>query len=155
MTEQPDVTLQLSGDAALVLDAALSKPEDIALRVKEPAEQVAVCELAALLERELVVPFSPDYDGALQAARMRLTARGGVAEGPSESRSSVVPATGHSTASETWTCCFCGSPLIDDASTTAEMQLVGDDAASQTLRSHRSCLRRHLHPSVPLLSMTP
>jgi len=155
MTVQPDVTLHLSGDAALVLDAALSEPEDLALRVKEPAEQVAVCELAALLERALIVTFNPDYDGALQAARMRLATRGGFTEGPSVSDSGLMPAMGHSTASETWACCFCGSPLNDDASTTAELQVVGADASPQALRSHRSCLRRHLHPSVPQLNVTP
>jgi hypothetical protein len=76
MSTQPDITLTLSGDAALVLDAALGATDDSA-RPHANAEQVAFWELEGALERQLVVTFAPDYAEELTAARRRLAERGG------------------------------------------------------------------------------
>lgn len=50
-------------------------------------------------------------------------------------------------------CCFCGGTIDsvspEPVSMTIELNLSGPDKPSQTLYSHVSCLRVHLHPSVP------
>lgn len=70
-----DVTIQLTGDEALVLFDLLHRWEDDE-QVSAPrhgAEQVALWNLSAGLERVLVDPFSPNYGQLLSEARARLT----------------------------------------------------------------------------------
>lgn len=75
MTNADDVTISLSSDEALVLFDLLHRWEDDE-QVTPPqneAEQVALWNLSALLERVLVGPFSPDYIRLASEARTRLT----------------------------------------------------------------------------------
>lgn len=74
MAEQ-DVTISLTGDEALVLFDLLHRWEDLE-QVTAPehrAEQVALWNLSAMLERVLVEPFNPDYAILVSEARARLT----------------------------------------------------------------------------------
>jgi hypothetical protein len=69
-----EVTLRLTSDEALVLFEWLHRCEDLD-RVVPPAhhgEQVALWNLSALLERELVEPFRSDYRDLVEQARVRL-----------------------------------------------------------------------------------
>jgi hypothetical protein len=64
------VTIQLSRDEALVLFDWLHRSEDEG-RVSRPehhAEQVALWNLSALLERELVEPFKQSYSQLVDEA---------------------------------------------------------------------------------------
>jgi hypothetical protein len=75
MTKSGDVTITLTSDEALVLFDLLHHWED-ADRVSVPrhkAEQVALWNLSALLERELIEPFDAKYRDLISAARDRLT----------------------------------------------------------------------------------
>ena len=75
MDDQKDVTISLTADEALVLFDLLHRWEDDE-RVGAPqhqAEQVALWNLSALLERELVEPFDAGYAGLVSDARARLT----------------------------------------------------------------------------------
>jgi hypothetical protein len=75
------VTVTLSNDEALVLDALLATLENQGpLRITHPAELRALWNLHASLERVLVAPFKPDYDRLLASARERLTDSAGEAQ---------------------------------------------------------------------------
>jgi hypothetical protein len=139
MDKLPDVTLTLSGDAALVLDAALSRSDDLGRGPSSVPEQIALLELDAELERRLTATFAPDYDAVLQAARQRLVSQGGALE------SAAPPAPAG------WMCCFCGQHLADAEAGVAELHLATGDGGTQALRCHSRCLRRQVHPRVPLL----
>lgn len=70
-----DVTISLSGDEALVLFDLLHRWEDDG-QVGLPqnlAEQTALWNLSALLERELTEPFSARYADLVAEAAARLT----------------------------------------------------------------------------------
>jgi len=72
--DHPQVTVTLSADEALVLDALLATLEDRSpLRITHPAELRALWNLHAALEKVLVAPFKPDYERLLASARERLT----------------------------------------------------------------------------------
>ena len=75
MTHDPqEVTISLSTDVALVLDALLATLDDQGpLNVTHPAELMALWKLSAALEKVLVAPFKPEYNEILAAARARLT----------------------------------------------------------------------------------
>jgi len=69
-----EVTVTISTDEALVLDALLATLNDRGpLNITHPAELRALWNLHAALEKVLVEPFQPDYDQLLAAARARLT----------------------------------------------------------------------------------
>jgi hypothetical protein len=73
MTE--DVQLSLSADEALVLFDWLHRMEDqdgLHGTVEDNGELVALWNLSALLERELVEPLQADYRVQVAAARRRL-----------------------------------------------------------------------------------
>lgn len=64
------VTLTLAHDEALVLHDFLQRfGASGTLTLEDQAEQRALWNLACLLERELVEPFSADYAEALRRAR--------------------------------------------------------------------------------------
>jgi hypothetical protein len=68
------VTITLTGDEALVL-FDLHRWEDYD-RVSAPryeAEQIALWNLSAVLERAMAEPFRPDYERLVSEARTRLT----------------------------------------------------------------------------------
>ncbi len=72
---QQNVSISLTGDEALVLFDLLHRWEDEE-RVAAPqheAEQIALWNLSALLERELSEPFQPRYADLVSGARDRLT----------------------------------------------------------------------------------
>jgi hypothetical protein len=68
------VTIHLSRDEALVLFEWLhrSEDEDRLSPLAHHGEQVALWNLSALLERELVEPFMQEYTKLLKEARERL-----------------------------------------------------------------------------------
>ena len=71
------VTIELSNAEALVLFEWLHRMEagpGLDGVVEDPAEKVALWNLSALLEREMVEPFHDDYAKRVAAARSRLTA---------------------------------------------------------------------------------
>lgn len=70
-----DVQISLTSDEALVLYDWLhrSEQQDAHASVEHHAEQVALWNLTALLERELVEPFDPRYDELVREARARLS----------------------------------------------------------------------------------
>ena len=70
-----DVTILLTGDEALVLFDVLHRWQDdgqVSGQQNE-AEQVALWNLSAVLERALVEPFNPRYNELVAEARARLT----------------------------------------------------------------------------------
>ena len=72
-TPPNDVEIRLTPDEALVLFEFLSRSSDSdEWRVEGPAEKRALENLGCLLEKQLVEPLHPDYEGLLQAARHRL-----------------------------------------------------------------------------------
>jgi hypothetical protein len=72
MTPEP-ISLELSRDEALVLFEVLHRWADTdRLEFVDEAEQRAMWNLSALLERLMAEPFRPDYDELLAAARDRL-----------------------------------------------------------------------------------
>jgi hypothetical protein len=78
MANPVDMTVVLSSDEALVLFELLHRWEDEE-QVSAPrhgAEQVALWNLSAALERVLIEPFSADYRQLLSEARARLTTTG-------------------------------------------------------------------------------
>ena len=78
MPDPGDVTITLTSDEALVLFDLLHRWEDHD-RVAAPeheAEQTALWNLSALLERVLVEPFDPGYTSLVEAARRRLSPPG-------------------------------------------------------------------------------
>lgn len=77
MADMPktDVTITLTGDESLILYDLLHRWE-VEERVSAPrneAEQVALWNLSALLERELWEPLDPRYAELLAEATARLT----------------------------------------------------------------------------------
>jgi hypothetical protein len=78
VVDDDGVVIELSRDEALVLFEWLHRSEDQD-RVSQPehqAEQVALWNLSALLERALVEPFSQNYRQSVADARERLAGRG-------------------------------------------------------------------------------
>ncbi|MFC5006766.1 hypothetical protein ACFPIJ_54270 [Dactylosporangium cerinum] len=76
---EDDITLRLTSDEALVLFDWLHRCEDED-RVVPPehhGEQVALWNLSALLERELVQPFQDNYGDLIAQARVRLAGEAG------------------------------------------------------------------------------
>lgn len=71
MTEEA-LTLRLSQDEALVLFEWLQRVDDRDDGWVDQAEQRAVWDLTAALERQLVAPFAADYQAQLDAARGRV-----------------------------------------------------------------------------------
>lgn len=47
-----------------------------------------------------------------------------------------------------YACCFCGHPI--EGETPRVLVLEVDDGGSQELSCHEECLRRAIHPSIPL-----
>jgi hypothetical protein len=146
MDRQPDVAITLSGDAALVLDAALAAAVETRTRFDRPAEAAAILELEGALERQLVATFAPNYGELLEAARERLAGSIAYAENPPtpQTRARATPN------EDAWQCCFCGDAL-DDAADVLDLTIHGAPPETQQLRSHRRCVLRALHPSVPLI----
>ncbi len=70
-----DVSISLTGDEALVLFDLLHRWEndDQVSAPQHKAEQVALWNLSAVLERSLHEPFEPRYADLVSAARGRLT----------------------------------------------------------------------------------
>lgn len=71
-----EVDVRLTHDEALVLFDWLHRSEDVdgPAPVEHPAEQVALWNLSALLERHLIDPLTSDYALLVEAARKRLGA---------------------------------------------------------------------------------
>jgi hypothetical protein len=77
------ISLQLTGDAAVVLDSFLSQFDageeaSMELRIQHPAERAAVWALQGALESVLRTPFHPDYDRLLSQAQRRLCDKAGL-----------------------------------------------------------------------------
>jgi hypothetical protein len=69
------ITLELSEDAALVLFDLPHRWEEthgLARPALDAAEQLAVWELSAALERSIREPFLPNYEGLVASALARL-----------------------------------------------------------------------------------
>ena len=68
------ITIHLTSDEALVLFDWLHRCEerDRWVQPEHRAKQVALWNLSALLERELVQPFDHDYVRSVEAAQLRL-----------------------------------------------------------------------------------
>jgi hypothetical protein len=47
-------------------------------------------------------------------------------------------------------CCFCGHPIEEKGHDPVTLNIPLDDGGTQQLPCHEACLRRVLHPSVPL-----
>ena len=82
-SESTMVTIQLSSDEALVLDALVSRfdaseERSTTLVIEHSAERAAVWALQAALERTLVAPLRPDYDRLLGEAQKRLCEKAGL-----------------------------------------------------------------------------
>ena len=72
--DRQEITVALTADEAIVLDALLARAKGHGpLRIDHPAELRALWNLHAALERVLIAPFKPDYDQLLASARERLT----------------------------------------------------------------------------------
>jgi hypothetical protein len=75
MTTQPErvLSVELTSDEALVLFEFLHRFADTgALTVADQAEERALWNLSASLERVLVAPFASNYEQLLKGARDRL-----------------------------------------------------------------------------------
>jgi hypothetical protein len=77
------VTLQLTSDEALVLDALVSRfdaseERSTALTIEHSAERAAIWALQAALERAMVATLRPDYDRLLGEAQKRLCEKAGL-----------------------------------------------------------------------------
>jgi hypothetical protein len=73
MSEQPDITIRLSHDEALVLSEVFYRFADTdALTLLHNAEFVALGRISGQLDKLLVEPFLPNYSDLLQAARERI-----------------------------------------------------------------------------------
>lgn len=67
------VHVDLTSDEAIVLFDFLSRfSETDTLTIADRAEQKTLWNLLGLLEKQLIEPFLPDYQGVLQQARDRL-----------------------------------------------------------------------------------
>jgi hypothetical protein len=67
------VTIELTGDEALVLFEFLSRFSDTdTLSLEDQAEARALWNLLCLLQKQLVEPFRPNYQELLRQARDRL-----------------------------------------------------------------------------------
>ena len=68
--------MELSGEEALVLFEFLSRfAEDEKLEIVDQAENSVLMKVLALLERELVEPFEPNYNELLEEARRKIRDR--------------------------------------------------------------------------------
>ena len=67
-----DVRLPLTQDEALVLFEWLANFNKREYEFEDQAEQRVLWDLEAMLESELVAPFSPDYRDLVAAARERV-----------------------------------------------------------------------------------
>jgi len=69
-----EVSLTMSANEALVLFDWLARTSDATHPVPfaDPAEQLVLWNVEALLERVLVAPLTPDYDVLLDDARRRV-----------------------------------------------------------------------------------
>jgi post-segregation antitoxin (ccd killing protein) len=80
----PDtVTLQLTSDEALVLDAQVSRfdasgERSTALTIEHSAERAALWALQGALERSVVAALRADYDRLLVEAQERLCEKAGL-----------------------------------------------------------------------------
>ena len=82
---QDQLTIRLTADEALVLDAMLERfdasnsaePSE-SLTVGHPAERAVLWSLQAALEKVLVAPLESDYPVLLDGARRRVAHRAGV-----------------------------------------------------------------------------
>jgi hypothetical protein len=74
MADSDNVTISMTSDESLVLFELLHRWEDHdeVSPPEHPAEQTALWNLSALLERVLVEPFRSDYAALVEAARQRL-----------------------------------------------------------------------------------
>jgi hypothetical protein len=68
------VTVNLTGDEALVLSRWLERPQmtDLSRVVDDPAVWVPIHKIAGTLDRAVAGLFAADYDQRLAAARRRL-----------------------------------------------------------------------------------
>jgi hypothetical protein len=75
MKETADVTISLTADQALVLFEWMTREGGKGrLPTEHPAEQDVLWDIEAQLEKTLVEPLQPDYEGKVAAARERLVA---------------------------------------------------------------------------------
>lgn len=74
MPDPDDVVVSLSADEGLVLFEWLHRGEDLKVvaPIEHHAEQVALWNLSALLESELIEPFKTNYTALVDSARERL-----------------------------------------------------------------------------------
>ena len=77
MYDEKPVTLNLTGDEALVFHDWLSRfndrpDEGLHESFEDQAEQRVLWDLECLLEKALVAPFDPDYQATLMRARERI-----------------------------------------------------------------------------------
>jgi hypothetical protein len=71
--DSPSVQLTLSPDEAVVLFELVSRfTNSDTLSIEDESEAHALWNVCSLLERRLVEPFLPNYEGILSAARQRL-----------------------------------------------------------------------------------
>ena len=50
----------------------------------------------------------------------------------------------------TYQCCFCGRPIEKRGNDPVTLNIPLDDGGTQQLPCHAACLKRVLHPSVPV-----
>ena len=68
-----EVEIKLTKDEALVLFDFVSRfSNDDKLSVQDQAEERALWNLTCILEKQLVEPFSPEWDKIIEAAKNRL-----------------------------------------------------------------------------------
>jgi len=73
MPKENKVEISLSSDEALILFEFLSRfSEDEELSIQDSSEKQSLLNLLALLERQLVEPFSKNYSELLENARKAL-----------------------------------------------------------------------------------
>jgi len=74
VSQSGEITITLTGDEALVLNALLD-PVDATgpLQIKDVADLQAIWGLSAALDKVLVDTLDPAYDVLLESARARLT----------------------------------------------------------------------------------
>jgi hypothetical protein len=74
-----DVTINLDVETALVLFACLARwdHDEQPLELRDAAEEYAMLQVVARLEKTLVEPFRPNYGALLDAARAALARRAG------------------------------------------------------------------------------
>ena len=58
---------------------------------------------------------------------------------------------GSAMATQQFQCCFCGGSLLEEDPCLVHLLLLSAEEATQELWGHAACLRRVVHPAVPLL----